>query len=487
MEPPDAHFSEKLCSYYMSVYIHHENGSKSMHGYHLSIDEVFALGFTSIRIRGGTSENPNADEKSNEIPYLRDSKFFWNGLPCIDFIEIVMFPLENGLASMSVKGYSLLDAVNQTDAGGILGNPARAIAPAGITAESVHRNKKAFACILNYVKRTSYFYKMAMREFQHDGIQVIRAMRNYGVMPLPPRIAKSREDTWQRMSMEVLRIPFDQTGYFLWIDIVYEAGRKLGKDGHQQLDKFIGGLPTWFNSEKAQMRHDTSANLMHPATWGGLYPGMPNGANAHPLANQPYIVAYGKKYFPDWCDKSVSAGKEPNLSVRSIVDFSDIDDASHIVNAVTVEDVTPKMKCLLCGGDEHPASIIFPDGTKHECLKRVIQKHKGILPTTNTLDGHEKFSKYEKRSKFQAKQIEELQEQLEEIACRASDYDANAKQRGKQHAAKQLQDQHSDGSSVIDDDEETSDSRSDSSHVHDMADAIQGTHRKKPFFKKRSS
>ena len=37
--------------------------------------------------------------------------------PCIDFAEKIMMPLENGLATMTVKGYSVLDACNQTDAG----------------------------------------------------------------------------------------------------------------------------------------------------------------------------------------------------------------------------------------------------------------------------------------------------------------------------------------------------------------------------------
>ena len=73
-----------------------------------------------LRLRGGM-DNPNVDDKSSEIPYLSHQKFMWTGFPCTDFQEKVMYPMENGLASMTVKGYSLLDACNQTDAGGIFG------------------------------------------------------------------------------------------------------------------------------------------------------------------------------------------------------------------------------------------------------------------------------------------------------------------------------------------------------------------------------
>ena len=68
-------------------------------------------------------DNPNIDEKTSEIPYLKDQRFYWNGFPCIDFIEKIVMPLENGLATITVKGYSLLDTCKQTDAGGVLGNP----------------------------------------------------------------------------------------------------------------------------------------------------------------------------------------------------------------------------------------------------------------------------------------------------------------------------------------------------------------------------
>ena len=45
-----------------------------------------------LRLRGGgeTLANPNVDDRSSEIPYLTNSRFMWNGLPCIDFLEKTM-------------------------------------------------------------------------------------------------------------------------------------------------------------------------------------------------------------------------------------------------------------------------------------------------------------------------------------------------------------------------------------------------------------
>ena len=79
MEPPDALFIEKHYQYLIQINIQYTSGIKCTHFVFLTYEEVMALS-GSIRIRGGTTENPNADEKTNEIPYLRDSRFFWSVL-----------------------------------------------------------------------------------------------------------------------------------------------------------------------------------------------------------------------------------------------------------------------------------------------------------------------------------------------------------------------------------------------------------------------
>ena len=135
MEPPDAVKSKVFVqSVVLDIYL-----PNNVHVQHIfTVQQI-------LRLRGSGLQNPNTDDKSAEIPYLTREKFQWNGLPRTEFREHIILPIQNGLATMTVNGYSLLDTCNQTDAGGVFGNPPRATASAQIIAESDHRNQKAFA------------------------------------------------------------------------------------------------------------------------------------------------------------------------------------------------------------------------------------------------------------------------------------------------------------------------------------------------------
>ena len=111
---------------------------------------------SSLRLRGGMSprnEYVNNDSKFNEIPYLTNIKFLWNGRPCIDFNLKVMFQIDNGLGSITVGSDTLLKTAQLTDEGGALGNPsAAACAAMGEDGENIlkyHfvRVHKLFACL----------------------------------------------------------------------------------------------------------------------------------------------------------------------------------------------------------------------------------------------------------------------------------------------------------------------------------------------------
>ena len=447
----------------------------------LTMQQLHSM-FPSFRLRGGM-DNPNTDEKSFDIPYLKDKGFFWDGMPCIDFMEVIVFPLENGLSTMSVKGYSLLDACNESDGGGNFGVPARAVAHPDVVAESIHRNKKAFGCIMNYIKRTSSFYRMAMREFQQDGIQILRAIRRYGTIPTPPQISQTREDVWNRMSMENLRIAMDQRGFFLWADIVYETGRKLNKTGTQQRDKFASGLPKWFAVFSGAMMHDNAAQLMHPQFWGGMFPGCPMAIVRHPLAFQPYVLAYAKKYFPDWCKLSLAARKDTFPAVRSIEDCSSVEDFVFLIDP---KDVTDKMKCNLCDGDGHPSSI-YLNGVKHQCLTRTITQHNAQHGAATSSSTHGSASRRDLSHSPQAKvidelrdQIYELQQQLEQsLIAKVTD---SPKRRFSKKPIVRLADDDSESEEVEQLEAEDSSASSDGSHISDMAQAVQP---KKRFPKRR--
>ena len=49
-----------------------------------------------LKLRGGGGD-VNHDKSYNQIPYLNNIAFEWNGLPSIDFNERVLYPLNNGL------------------------------------------------------------------------------------------------------------------------------------------------------------------------------------------------------------------------------------------------------------------------------------------------------------------------------------------------------------------------------------------------------
>ena len=154
----------------------------------ISIDSL-KFDFSAMRLRGGME---TFDKQSNDIPSLTKAKFLWDGQPKIRFQETIMYPLNAGLGAVTLKNDSLLSTARQQDAGGVMGNPARAVAPANILAENRARIHKLFHSILNYISPNCRIYKLFMRDFGQDGIDVYRFIQVYGPIPTPPRALNAR-------------------------------------------------------------------------------------------------------------------------------------------------------------------------------------------------------------------------------------------------------------------------------------------------------
>ena len=77
-------------------------------------NKQFTNFISSLRLRGGMM-NPNVDPKYNEIPALSVRKFIYDGLPKVDFNELVLYPLNAGLGSISMNGATLLATVRRSD------------------------------------------------------------------------------------------------------------------------------------------------------------------------------------------------------------------------------------------------------------------------------------------------------------------------------------------------------------------------------------
>ena len=321
----------------------------------------------SLRLRGGADDTDN--NKSNDIPALNKIRFEWNGLPQVDFMENIMYPLNNGLASIVDKGYSLLRTARRTDAGGLNGVPNRAAATQAQNDESDRRNERTFACILNYTNAKSYVYKMLMRDFNNNGWAVYAFLPRFGRLTIPPKVSKAREDTWNRMTMESLKYPFNTTGYYSWTFMVMEQARVLGnKDGDAQKEKFIEGLPSFFDSVKTSMRQNT--NCVYPATYGAMpaFAGSPIAANNHPHNGQPDILRLATLYVNEFISRAANATKQP---VQGLVNLAHEDEQPHAF-LLQAKDVTPNMVCDYCNELGHPASCILPDGSKFRCPAQVF-------------------------------------------------------------------------------------------------------------------
>ena len=484
MEPPDAWF-QALTHMYPNTFI-------------TSIDIVFICKYTgvvdhvqfglasSLRLRGGM-DNPSGNQKDARVPYFDNIRFMFKGIPCVDFNEKVMMPLQNGLATVSVRGYSLLDTCRRIDAGGILGNPARAVAPNDIIEASLNRNKMAFAVIMNYTLRTCSFYKMAMREMNQSGIHVLQAIRTMGVIQTPPRIIKSRDNGWDRMNMAALFIPYDSDGWFTWGDIVYEVGRKLSRDGQKQKDKFLEGLPDFMKETKELMRQDTAPDTMHPATWGGIFPGCPNAANPHPLARQPSVPKLAVKYFESWVIHSNLANKERPFGIgRALqVDVNmchEIDDVIALLDSSKIDSNTV---CFYCGGKYHGVVNKLSDGTIIPCAAKAIRDS----GQSNVPEPGPKTD-WEKKFKRQAKELSVLTDEINSLKTHISDLEANKlhdspgrsmrRRSGSPgpRMAKELDTEDSHEESTNEAEQEDSDD-SEASHVSEFANAMFPYNKKK--------
>ena len=439
-----------------------------------------------IRLRGA-GNNPNHDRNYNDIPYLTQRNFQWNCLPTIDFNERVLNLLNNGLGSVSIKSGTLLATVRETDPGGRLGNPMRAVAPQSIIDESMQRNEKAFSCIMNYLNPNSELYKQFMRDFQTDGIAVYTVILAVGPIAAPPRLLRSREDSWQRMTMDALKISYTVVGFFIWTETVIAQARVLNKDGVQQKDKFIDGLPAFFQSEKAQMRHDNRFVL--PATYGGL-PGFatsPIAARVHPHAGQPNIKRMSIAYLPDWFTKTANVKNTPDGMVRSVEEASSACiGCDEIAELLSSDQVTKSTKCFACGGEGHPARCTLPNGDTFTCGTLLLKNQTGRNDHNHKSSSSP--SKHDKRVHELTHELEEMETRLEEAQRLVNTKSRDARRRpyrsSKPHSARPAAseatsdatdsqaeaEEHGDATSTQDGEEDESDS--DGSTIHNFADQI---------------
>ena len=357
-----------------------------------------------VRLRGGVPD-PNNDSKHNMIPYLTNIRFTFNGLPCIDFQERVLDPLNNGLGSMNIKGATLLQTAQETDPGGLRGNPSNLTATPAILDEHNQRNMKLYSCIMNYMHPTCEMYFYFARFFPGEGTVIYAIIRATGPLLTPQRIVDARADAWVHMTMDTMKIPYTQMGWWMWIQVVQTTARKLGKDGAAMLTKWIRGLPDFFKHVKPQITQmGATPAFCFPPTYGSL-PGhraATIAANGHPLANQPNIRIAGVFFFPQWCDsiRHVQASN-PMGTVRmaelfAVESFGECQESEELDSAnMLAENITKKHVCNTCGKPGHTASF-YINGTKFTCKDNSVQEQPAASSSVD---------RYKNRYKEAAKQV----------------------------------------------------------------------------------
>ena len=361
--------------------------------------------FTSIRTRGGSPKGidpthayyVNNDSKFNDIPMLTAMRFLWNGIPTIDFLHKVGYILNNGLGSVVVDGSTLLECAQLRDIGGPLGNPSTVVAMAmrdqKIYNSHLLRKLKLFHCLLNYIDSRCRTYKIIMRHFGVEGPAAYAAVFYIGQLRVPPRIARAREDAWNQMDMEKLRIPFSMDGIFMWADAVLEQAEMLGKDGDAILEKFTSGFPSFFNVDAANMAKDTADPVIqYPATYGGdpEFVLAPNALAPHPFAGHVDLYKLIRKYLNQWAKKIAHVHRHaPSGMVKSAVFV----DAEAYLNLLA-KDVQPTTRCHTCNGEYHASTQVLSDGTVVECAKKTLDRMRNageLKVVTDDVDDQDGF------------------------------------------------------------------------------------------------
>ena len=343
--------------------------------------DIHTTSINSLRLRGGGGD-ANSSKDYNQIPYLTNMNFKWNGLPCIDFQERVLYPLNNGLGSVLCNGATLLATCKRSDPGAIHGTPSTAAAAALTAAgdssvEDDHKLRviRAFCCLLNYIDHRSEVYMLYMRGFQQDGAAVYAHMTSYGVIPTPQRIIDSRVDYWNRMTFDTLKLPYTIEGYFKWAEIVTAQARKLGYSADKIRDKLCQGMPAFFKTQAVAMRDNGSFNL--PATYGGInaFIGTPLASIAHPHAGKVDVDRLMRFYLPVWVEQCATVKHGvPTGMVRSV--DADSETFHEEVKAILASDIKPDSECHACKGFGHYASQILSNGKVYHCANKAIAADK---------------------------------------------------------------------------------------------------------------
>ena len=391
--------------------------------------------------------NPNIHSDYNKLPALEKAKITWDGIPSYEFIENFFDPLRMALGAISENGNTLLKTALGVDQGGTaLGaNPHYNLASAQIREQSANRNHRLFACILNYIKAASHVYRYLQANFRNDGKAAYAYILAAGRLQYTADQTRDFENTWDDLSIRSLRLRIDYFTLFVLAEAILDLSRKLRKNRAQEKTKFLNALP---DPECRHIKSGESKNRNHvgyafPAVYPMNYPAHMAG-QPHPYAGQCDIYALARFLATDWVDmvkrqtiKSVPKG------LVSMVDLAEMFETTtwEIVSAMRAQNITPKTKCLKCGGLGHAVKTELGNGRTITCPTLLLENYSG--------NSDDKGSS----SKYDAKRIAALDNKYRKYKSKyykAAQTARNTRdnKRGFTQRVRQLSTQSDDGSSV---------------------------------------
>ena len=238
--------------------------------------------------------NPNLQTGYTILPGME----IWNGVPYHDFRRVWFATLIVALGSIFQEGWTLIQVARDEDLGGP-SNPGTA----SQNTASNNRNMRLFHSILNYIDTSCDLYRRVWSTFNNDGRGLYNYLWIFGHLPYTLREINTLEATWKDASVLNLRIVHDEETVFKWKSWCMTEGDKRNKNLIEIRNKFLEGLPDYFNIVVIRERNSTAnggaGRFVHPAHDPAHYPTTLAGT-PHPNAGEPDMDALATNFNIEW-------------------------------------------------------------------------------------------------------------------------------------------------------------------------------------------
>ena len=243
----------------------------------------------------GNNQNANISiiADPNKLPNF-DLEF--DGIPKPDFLRQFWRSFENNLGTIVQDGYTLLDCLNQDDAGAGPGTNGGAGNAAQQT-QNATRKRRLFQICLKYTSKHCHFYS-ELQTYQTDGRLAALYLKAFGQLQLAPADIEKLQNEWANLNCTSLKIPVGNNMLYTFMNSIFELSEKFvpPKTPQECYIKFLNGCPEYIArevmDERDRMNGAVAPGFNATYTFPAVYPMThPLNGNAHPSANMPDVRA----------------------------------------------------------------------------------------------------------------------------------------------------------------------------------------------------